>query len=129
MDNIDLCICSQSKCKKILPPKHEYGFKQCAQGWETNRSAWAQTQKHKWEGKPPSQLPPAMHHTSQSHSSTYDDPLIVSSGSESDNGNQSVGLYYCNNNITTDKHNKTLIFFKTSQKPFSALRKNVRALL
>ena len=30
MDDIDLRICSQSKCKKSLPPEDEYGFKQCA---------------------------------------------------------------------------------------------------
>ena len=123
MDDIDLCICSQSKCKKILPPEHEHGFKQCAWCQETNRSARAQAQKRKRGGEPPCQLPPATCHTSPSHGSTHEDPLVVSSASESDDGNQNVSLYCCNNNTTIDKHNKTLISFKNSQKLFSALRK------
>ena len=126
MDDIDLHICSQSKCKKILPPEHEYGFKQCAQCRETNRSVRAQARKRKREGEPPSQPPPAARHTSQSHSSTHEDPLVVSSGSESDDGNQSVSLYCCNNDMTTDKHNKTLVSFENSQKLFSVLRKKCR---
>jgi hypothetical protein len=126
MDDIDLRICSQSKCTKILPPEHKYGFKQCAQCRETNRSARAQARKRKREDEPPSQSLPAMHHTSQSHGSTHEDPLIVSSGSGSDDGNQSVSLHCCNNDMTTDMHNQTLVSFKNSQKHFSALRRKCR---
>src|SRR6516164_9164458 len=87
MDNLEAQICSQSKCKKQLPSKDKYKYQQCERCCETNRILHAQMRKRKREGKEPPCRPPP-----PTPGSTCKNPLTISSGSESEDGNSYVSL-------------------------------------